>query len=76
MRRKCKHPKWNEHSVRFSPPTARLTKANGDVSPSEIAIFIYGMSTVTQTCAVCDFARSYTVAGDARTREPAREPAR
>lgn len=62
---RCRHPRWNPVLVNYQPPRTGPKSIEATKEKLILAV-MFGLSTVTQTCARCGRARSYTVAGDAR----------
>lgn len=62
MKRRCTHPKWETLGVRFKEPTRDLkTFKGGDYEL--MLVLLYGLSTVTQRCTVCNWVSAENVPG-------------
>jgi len=62
MRRRCTHPKWETTGVRFKEPTQQLKSFN-NMDDDLLLAFLYGLSTITQRCTVCNWVSAENVPG-------------
>lgn len=70
MTRRCKHPSWTVPAVDYAEPTHNLSSARGADADLMLAL-LYGLSTVTQRCTVCNWVSAENKPGRVLLPDPA-----